>query len=217
MEYTTRGGYLLDIGRIPRQMIDQFIADRPMPEPPTKTVEVWGDIPEEIPDYDDPGYQKKLNRYWLELGKQHVALIADAVTLPENVDFGELAELYEIGLVTDKTGSVADFLRYVVCDDDAQEIASLVLYNSTVTDRGLWEASERYNVTWGGKRLTAFITLGKSAGMYGPEFEARRASQFSGKGWEAFCELPGMEQSAIVAFYRLNNSLAWLQAKEGAK
>ena len=216
MEHQTRGGHRLSIGRVPRQRIDSFAVELPAPEPPVHTVEVWGDISEEVPDYGDPGYQEKLAHYWLELGKRHVDLIAPAVKLPADVDLGELAELREIGLtVRSESDGVADFLRYVVADEDTREIVGLVLYQSTVTDRGMAEASARYNVTWNGQRLSALVTLGKSPGFYGPEFEARRAAQFANKEWEAFCELPGQEQSNIVAFYRLNASLAWLQAKEG--
>ena len=216
MDYKTRGGHLvISVGRVPRQRIDRFAVELPAPEPPTKAVEVWGEIQEEVPDYGDPGYQAALGRYWFELGKRHVDLIAPAVTLPPSADFGELTELREIGLGVNDAGSVADFLRYVISDADLQAVVGLVLYQSTVTDRGLAEASARYNVTWDGRRLSALTTLGKSPGFYGPEFEARRAAQFVHREWEAFCELSGQEQSDIVAFYRLNASLAWLQSKEG--
>lgn len=215
MRYVTSAGVELQIGRIPRQRIDRFAATNEMPEPPTKSVETWVDT-EEIPDYNDPDYQQELTQYYLGLGKQHVALIADAVTLTDGVDTSELDELQEIGLVTGGK-TVADFLRYTIGDNDVQAIVAAVFYKSTVTWRGLMEASARYNVRWGTRKLDAFVVLGKSKGGYGPEFEARLAAKFNGTKWEIFCEMDGAEQSDIVAFFRLSNSLGWLQSKEASR
>ena len=212
MNYTTSTGVELRLERIPRQRIDQFACGHPVPEPPMRKADVWGGVTEDVPDYNDPGYQADLMRYYLELGKLNVELIADAVTLVgDDVDLSELYELRDVGL---GSGSMSDFLRYTVSDEDVQNIVAEVLYQSTVTDRGLKEASTRYNVRWGGRQINAFIVLGKSKGSYGAEFEARRAAQFNFTKWKIFCEMYGAEQSDIVAFFRLSNSLAWLQSKE---
>lgn len=215
-EYVTETGVVLQIGRIPRQVIDRFVAEHPCPEPPMIAVETWAGDEEEVPNYEAPEYQQEMGQYWLELGKGHVVLIADAVTLPGNVDFSELAELMTFGLGS--AGSpTGNFLRYMATDNDVQAIVGQVLYNSTVTDRAMLEASARYNVTWHSRQLSALTVFGKSPGRYGVEFEARRAAQFSRMGWGCFCKLDGPEQSAVVAFFRLSNSLAWLQSKRGSK
>jgi len=215
--YTTETGVELRIGRIPRQSIDRFVAEHRPPEPPMITVETWAGDVEEMPDHDAPEYQRAMGQYWLRMGKEHVALIADAVTVLSDTRLSELAELREVGLVTAESDSVADFLRYIVSDADTKEIVGVVLYNSTVTDRGLLEASVRFNVSWRGKRVSALSVLGDSPGRYGPEFEARRAAQFCGLPWRHFCKLGGPAQSSVVAFFRLNNSLAWLQSKRRGK
>jgi hypothetical protein len=211
--YVTSAGVELRIDRIPRQRIDRFSAGHPIPEPPTIAVETWAGDTEDVPNPKDPDYQQELLQYWLEVGKQHVALIADAVTLADDVDLSELDELREIG-VGGSGNTVADFLRYTISDYDVQSVVEIVLYKSTVTTRGLMEASARYNVRWHKRKLDAFVILGKSRGAYGPEFEARRAAQFAHIKWAEFCELPGWEQSDIVAFLRLNSSLGYLQVKE---
>lgn len=215
MEYTTAEGHRLRIGRIPRARIDAFGATNPPPEPPTKTVEVWGGLPEKVPDTNDPDYQAALGRYYVEIGRENVKLIAPAVELID-VDLSEIAELGHAG-VDSLDNQVAAFLRYMVNDAEVQAIVEQALYNSTVTNRGLMEASQRYNVRWGGGLLTAFSVLGKSAGSYGAEFDARRAAQFNGTRWPEFCEMSGAEQSNVVAFFRLSNSLSWLQSKEARK
>lgn len=213
MEYTTSTGIKLQLGRIPRSRIDQVAGMRRPPEPPTVAVETWVDT-EDVPNYDDPDYQRELTQYYLSLGKEHVKLIGDAVTLPDGVELGEMAELQEVGL---GSGSVADFLRYKLPDGDVQKIVAQVLYQSTVTDRGLAEASARYNVRWGKRKLDTFVVVGKSKGSYGAEFEARRAAKFNGTAWGRFCEMDGARQSDIVAFFRLSMTLDWLQSKEAAR
>jgi len=214
MEYVTSTGIKLQLGRIPRARIDRFVGMHQQPEPPTIAVETWADDTEDVPNYKDEGYQQELSRYYLDLGKQHVSLIADAVTLPDGVDFSEVDELQEIGL---GSGGVVDFLRYMLHDQDVQLVVGAVLYQSTVTDQGLAEASARYNVRWGKRKLDAFVIVGKSKGGYGAEFEARRAAQFGGIAWERFCEMDGPQQSDGVAFFRLSMTLDWLQSKEASR
>ena len=50
-------------------------------------------------------------------------------------------------------------------------------------------------------------------GRQGRLFVDRKAAQFGGYKWPEFCELPGPEQSAQVAFYLINARLEWLASQ----
>jgi len=98
-------------------------------------------------------------------------------------------------------------------DDDLAAVVELVMYQSTVTERGIAEAAQAFNVTWMEKPVLQWGISG-SYGRHGAPFEARKAAQFSQYNWHDFCTLPGPEQSAIVAFYRLSTRLEWLMAQQ---
>jgi hypothetical protein len=213
MEYATTAGMRLEVGRIPRQKIDNFIGGRPLPEPPTRTTEVFGGDTEEVPILDDPGYRRALLDYYITFGHDQVDLIADAVQIIGDVPLAELEELRELGLA--EGDGHADLLRHVVLgsDDDLAAVVELVMYQSTVTERGIAEAAQAFNVTWMEKPVLQWGIPG-SYGRHGAPFEARKAAQFSRYNWHDFCALSGPEQSAIVAFYRLSTRLEWLMAQQ---
>jgi len=177
-----------------------------------KTVETWAGE-EQVPDLDAPEYQQELGRYYRNLCKSQVELIAQAVTLPTSIDFGELDELLEGELIQIPVNSrEVGFLLYVLDADDLAAIVQIIFYNSTVTERGIAEARARFGVKWMNKSIMAWGVPG-TPGAYNLEFEARRAARYSLVTWHNFCSLTGSEQSAIVCFYRMDARLDYFQAE----
>jgi hypothetical protein len=208
VEYVTRGGYRLKIGRVPRQRIDQFVASHPMPDPPTKTVEVWGEIPEEVPDYDDPAYKQKLLAFYADFGFGQLELITEAVQVLPGAD--SVSDLYAMGLIQTKTSPLPFVTRNRA---ELQDIVEEVFYNSTVTPRGIYEAAQLFGVRWRGGLINplAIPPTGATAnGVYGDRLAARWHGY---RDWDAFCELSGPRQSEIVALYRIDNRLQVLMAR----
>lgn len=206
VEYTTGDGLRLDIGRIDRTILDPFFIANPPPEPPTAKVEVFAGFTEDIPVTDNPEYLAALFSYRVQMGYELVDIIADAVNLPDD---GEANALQIAGLAETK----ADLLRFRLSEIDLENIVELVLYQSTVTERGIQEAAERLNVTWAGKPVLA-LRPPSSAGRVGMLYEHRQAARFGGYRWSEFCALPGPEQSEEFAFYRINARLTWLQTQQ---
>jgi len=213
-EWETLDGHILTLGRLDRREIDAFSADNAPPVPPTKTVETWaGD--EQAPDLDEPKYQAALGRYYRNLGKSQVELIAPAITLPRGVDFGALYELAESGLVEfppGSNGSNVGYLLYVLDADDLETLVKIVFYNSTVTEKGIGDARARFGVKWMNESILAWGVPG-TPGAYNLEFEARRAARYNLVPWCEFCDLTGPEQSALVCFYRMDARLEYFQAE----
>lgn len=214
----TSTGYELEVGRIPRERIDAFLLAHPEPEPPTREVEAFGGVVEKVEVLDDPAYLAALQAHRLEMGAAQIDLIADAVEIEGTGWEREFAELRELGLAGDNPK--ADVLRYVVLGNDADfaGVVEEVLYNSTVTLRGLEEAAERFGVTWLGQRVPVVSPPG-GPGRGSNLFGDRQAAKFSLLTWEEFCTLPGPEQSAAVAFHRLTMELEeravkWQRAKQ---
>ena len=52
---------------------------------------------------------------------------------------------------------------------------------------------------------------------YALEFEARQAARFAGYIYQDFLKLPGKEQNAIVAHYRMHNRIQAVQADDAQK
>lgn len=202
--YTTKSGVVLQIGRVARERIDRLATKHVLPEPPTRMVEVFGGIEEEIPILDDPDYLAAMQEYHLLLGQEQVALLADAVTFAE---LDELDELRALGLIEDD----ADLLQYVLADEaELAEVIGEVLYESTVTERGIAEANAAFAVTWHERPVEAWHVPG-TPGRYSAMYEARMAAQDSSYHWREFCAMGGSEQSTVVAFFRLKGRLEWLQ------
>lgn len=215
MEYTTLEGYHLLLGGIDRRRLDRIRLKRGEPIPPTRTVTAWGEIEEEIPIYDDPAYQSEQVEYHLWLAGEEAAVMVDAITIlnEDAIRWTELSELAELRLVipSEKIG----FLLYLVSEHDRSNIVEQILYNSTVTIKGIAEAEQAYDITWYGQNVYAWRVPG-TPGRVGDLFEARQAAQFSHLSWDEFCDLPGPEQSAVWAFHRLSRRLEWLLSMERA-
>ena len=212
-EYVTKAGTHLEVGRIPREKIDNFITGRPLPEPPMRKVEVFGGEMEDVPILDDADYQAALSNYYIELGCDKANLITSAVKILDDTDFTiDLEELRNLGLA--QGDGHADLLRYIVLGnvEDLERVVELVFYNSTVTDRGILEAAQSFGVTWLRQPVMAHIPS-KGEAMALRVFGDRQAAQWAHYNWEEFSELSGPKQSAVVAFYRLNMRLNQLGAK----
>lgn len=209
--YTTVGGIELLINRVHRAAIDKFLAAHPEPEPPSRKVEIWGGIEEDIPDYDDPTYQRHLSTHRLLLGNDQISLIAPAIKVvgeAKPIDTA-LLNLLEISVVDEFV-----LLRYSVLSDlhDLERVVESVLYNSTVTTVGVKEAQDAMNVLWMDREVTAYRQPSVPA-RFSAMFRDRKAAQFCGYSWSSFCELTGPEQSECVAFHLLSQTLEYLQSK----
>lgn len=207
----------LEIGRLPRQIIDEFLVARLPPEPPTREAEAFGGIVEEIPVLDDPTYLAELQTYYTRLGDEQIDLVAEAVVIIETPGLfrkgqAEMDDLIAAGIV--ETDDYISRLRYVILasDEDLGNVIELVFYNSTVTARGIEEAGRAFNVTWMGQPVSAW-RVPRVPGRYSQRFEDRKVATHNHYTWRAFSALPGPEQSAQVAFYRLSMRLEWLMSQ----
>ena len=130
----------------------------------------------------------------------------------------EMEDLRAVGLAPACAGREDDghatWLRHIILadDEDLANVVELVFYNSTVTARGIEEATQAFGVTWMGQPVTAWH-VPRVPGRYNQQFEDRKVAQHNHYTWREFCALPGPEQSAEVAFYRLSLRLDWLMSQ----
>jgi len=206
MEYTTRDGIRLEVGRVERRLLDAVHI--PEPVPPSRVVETWGGVEEEIPDRADPGYRIRLFDYHLHLGRELLDVLAQGLTIIDtDLARGRVAALEQvIGIQADLTTAL---LRYGITDAERAQVVELLLYQSTVTQRGIDEAAERFSYKWRGKPLMIWHVPGSHGerGKLGVEWKAANRSRIP---WSQFCDLPGPEQSQHVAFWMLEDKLAYL-------
>ena len=227
-EHTTRGGYRLEIGRIDRAEFDKFSATDPMPRPPVKTarelgIEVFGDgaaDDELIVVHGDSAYLAEMYRWQLAFWDRRLDVAVGAIKLLDPLDESDLAEIDDLTQIAIDVDNPADLLRYVVLtdDDDAADVVGIVMYNSTVTSRGVLEATERFGVAVNNKPVTGSVE--SSNLIASREFGDRRAALYCRIPWGEFSQQTGPEQSAHVAFHRINLSLenrAWRKREKGHK
>ena len=124
----------------------------------------------------------------------------------------EMEDLRAIGLA--EGDGHASWLRHIVLasDEDLANVVELVFYHSTVTVRGIEEAMRAYNVTWMGQPVSAWH-VPRVPGRYSQQFEDRKVARHNHYTWREFSALPGPEQSAEVALYRLSTRLEWLMSQ----
>ena len=91
-----------------------------------------------------------------------------------------------------------------------------VLYNSTVTPRGLQEAERKLNVQWDNVRIKV-AGGGEKRSRASDVFNSRKAALAAGMTWNEFCELTGPEQSDEMAFFILNSRLECLMVQSRQK
>jgi hypothetical protein len=209
--YTTVDGIELLINRVHRAAIDKFLAAHPEPEPPSVKVEIWGGVEEDVPDYKDEAYQRRVSTHRLLLGNDQISLIAPAIKV-----VGEVKPIDRALLILLDIETVDEHvtLRYGVLADlsDLEHVVEWVLYNSTVTALGVKEAQDAMNVLWMDREVTAYRPPSVPA-RFSALFRDRKAAQFCGYSWSSFCELTGPEQSECVAFHLLSQTLEYLQSK----
>ena len=205
MNYITKSGYDLILGRIPRESVDNFVMKHPLPVPPTRAVPVFGGIEEMEPDENDPEYQQKLRKWLLDFGDAQISLILPAIEFEIDEKLEDLQEISDF--------TIEQCVRSFVLEDqdDFTNVINTVLYNSTVTQQAIDEAGALFNVTWYETDLLAKV-LPPSPAKYGMVYESREAARFANYSWHNFCGLTGQEQSAIVAHFRLEKKLRWLMA-----
>jgi hypothetical protein len=223
-ELVTSNGYLLKVGRVDRRDIDRFYGDNPPPDPPTKTaadlgIEVFGGFEEDelVPIWDDPEYKEQMHLHNLTFWNARLDLVAPALEVVAGMakpNVEELKDLTELGFELDH----ANVLRLVVFKEEADAVIAIsaVLYNSTVTLMGIREAAKRYAVTWQGKPVITDVPE-TSPLSSAREFGDRRAAAYCHIPWPEFCELTGPEQSAVVAFHRMDVRINNLTYKTAAR
>ena len=211
-EYQTGNGYRLAVGRVPKATADEFLSRCAPPPPPTRRAVAFGGLVEELPDPTNPAYQHELAAYVLRLSEERFAFVAGAVRVLNFTGTTEVAELATLGLLTPQ--DQAGLLRLVVLSNPADLLAvlELICYQSTVTERGIQEAYARFNAQWAGQSALRW-GIPHLPGSYSREYEDRRAARHSGLSFAEFCALPGPEQSAVVAFMRLEMRLEWLSSQ----
>lgn len=212
--YKTSTGVTLEIVRIHRSLIDTYARDNPVPEPPTKEVQVFGGVLERVEDKEDPAYLAQLMTYNLQMANLEFGLIVQAVRImdPNWSADPRIAEMTSIGMDAD---SAPLYLRYIALSVEADLVHVMreVQYLSTVTDRGIQEAMQAFSIEWHGVPLQKHRSPpGKlRASLY---YQARVAATDLGITWDDFCELPGPLQSTAMAQHQCKMKIEYLASEE---
>lgn len=207
--YETTDGIELQIGALPRSAIDSFLSDNPPPMPSLVNVEAWGGITERIPDYANQEYVEKLQKYNILTEWAQIDLIAPVIVMGV-IDTGNS----ELGDVVG-AGAPNTYLRNFVLGNhaDLTAVVDLVFYQSTVTQRAIDEAAATFAVYWQGKPVLAW-QVPPTDGMRAQLYEDWQVCRYFGLQWGQFESQPGQMQSKMVAFYRIEKRLEWLQTKQ---
>ena len=212
--YKSSAGVTLEILRVPRSLIDAYARDNPTPEPPTIEVQVFGGVKEKMDDFKDPGYLAELTIYHLRMARLMFDLIVQAVNIinPDWRADSRIADMASLGIPIDSTH---DYLRYIALAEqsDLTYVMEEALYLSTVTDRGIQEARQAFNIEWQG------IPIDRQRNPPGKlsassVYQSRVAASSLGYIWEQFCKLSGPDQSAIVAQYQCALKIEYLASEE---
>ncbi|MBU1743223.1 MAG: hypothetical protein KKC37_16940, partial [Proteobacteria bacterium] len=133
--------------------------------------------------------------------------IAGGITLPDSQNVKRA--LKSLSFAIHFTDEKAAFLGYCLDDVDRAAIVDEILYQSTVTNRGIDEAVRRFAYEWRDKPLSTW-SIPTSHGKRGKLAAEWNAAFRSGLTWAQFCGMPGSEQSAVVAFWALEDKLVYL-------
>jgi len=206
--YITETGVELRIGRIPRQSIDRFVAEHPYPDPPMVEVETWAGDTESVPDYEAVEYRRDVLDYYSNTHHAQLDLIADAVQIVDDTSIE--TELRALGLPQTKASQL---LFLTQSPAELRNVVEEVFYQSTVTPRGIMDATQLFGVKWRGKPVDLLAIPGSGAtanAVYGDRMAARWGGYID---WGVFCKLPGPRQSEIVALCRMDNRLQTLMVR----
>ena len=208
MFYTTKQGIKLEVVKIHRSLIDEKSGMVVEPIPPTKEVEIFGGFVEEIPILDDEDYLNDLNDYYLLVYNNYKNILVDGVRIISGLEeFPDLKELKKM------MGNTHVYLYTVFADDDdTTKIIEKIFYLSTVTQKGIEQATRNFDVQFLNKPISAYKTPSIPA-LYSGLFRDRKASKDAGYKWDEFCALSGKEQSLIVAHYQLESTLDYIVQK----
>lgn len=215
MRLVTAANVTLDVGRIERRVVDQYIAQNPPPDPPQIEVSVLGGVTELVDDLDNPAFRSRLAAYNLRMARDEFQMIAAAVTVISPANWEEapdVMELADLGLVI---RNITDYLRYIALSEpeDLTHVIEEVLYQSTVTPRGIAEAERTFSIIYRGTELSHYPNPPGDMRI-SALYQARLAATEQHYRWEQFCALSGPEQSAIVAQYQCSMKLQWLSQRE---
>lgn len=217
----TRSGYRVSVNRVARSRIDAFMSSCPAPQPPVKTRKIYGGFAEEYYDTEDPAYVSELAVYYIAMAQEQFPLIADAINEEQFGDWRKDKAIQELSdlAILDSEPAFIDYLRFVVLYDsrDTEAVVNLILYLSTVTEQGIAQANALFAAQWDGKPIDAF-QVKQSSASYSRALEDREAARFAGITWPDFAALTGLEQSMIVAHYRIHTRIEYIaQRQEQAK
>lgn len=212
----TSQGVTLEIGRLPRAVLDDFAIAHPVPQPPTRELEVFGGVIEHVEDPDAPEYKVALVEYYTTVASAQLRVFEPAIKAPVGWwNDTKFLALHRSGIISELT--LTNFLYHVALnDDDLKEVVQTIFYKSTTTETAIYEAAQAFNVTWHKQPVEAW-RIQKTPGGYSRLMEDREAARFAMHTWQSFAALTGTEQSAIVAHYRQMMRLEYLKNSERAK
>lgn len=193
-----------DVGRLDRHKLDMLFIEPP-PEPPTKKVTIWGGVEEDYLMYDDPTYIKLTNEYNRRIFAQERILFESVISY----DKSKALTLVDEHLLR-LTNNV---LVILLTEDDMIRLYAEVLYNSTVTQLGMSNAANMYNVRKYDERVDN-VRLPPSDITYSQQFRDMNIAIELGYTWSEFCAMSGQEQSNLVMYQALSAILNYLDKKD---
>lgn len=193
-----------DIGKVDRRRLDILFIEPP-PEPPTKKVLIWGGVEEDYFLYDDPTYVKQVLQYDQRVFVQERQLFETCISYDRSKALTLVdEELYQL---TD------DLLVTLLSQQQLNKLYSEVLYNSTVTEKGLVNAANMYNVRKYDERIDR-IKLPDTDVAYSKQYRDMSIALEAGYTWPEFCALSGQEQSNLVMHTALKATLNYLEQRK---
>lgn len=215
IQITTSSDVTLQVSPVSRSLIDAYITDHPAPEPPLVEVQVFGGITEKVENKEDHAYLRALSDYNLRMAHEEFDMVAQAIKITHPGDWRADPRIHEMTRLGIHIPNRTEYLRYIGIPDrvDLNEVLDALLYLSTVTPRGIREAEKSFAISWMGAPLDSHPNPPgdmKISGLY----QARIAARAMGYTWHQFRDLPGPDQSAIVAHYLCENKIRWLNDKK---
>jgi hypothetical protein len=179
-----------------------------------RDVPIFGGMTEQVEDREDPAYQRQYRAWLLKIRDHQIRVIALGVKVIDPEDWQEHPDFVDLCRLNVTDGSLGSFLRFVALQDeqDAERVLLDLMYHSTTTERGVQEALNTYDATWANVPVMR-LRVPRLPCSYSSVFEAREAARFGQMAWSEFCDLPGPQQSAILAHYRVSMRIQALSAQ----
>ncbi len=195
---------VFDIGRVARHKLDHLFI-KPKPLPPTRKVTIWGGVEEDEFVYDDPTYVDAIGKYRRSIYAEEQQLFNSAIMF----DYAKALTVVDLELLA----LTDNMLVSLLSKDDINILYDEVMYNSTVTDRGLGNAFNMFNVRRYGEPIKQ-IKLPNNPVEYSIQFRDMSVAKELGYTWKEFSELSGQEQSDLVMYSTLSSLLTYLEANK---